>query len=88
MVLGIQEIDAERGLAAWVWNCSCGSTISSPVNEITAATFGAPLLTKEYANESDCEHDFDPNNGYMCSFCDKDGREDVFCATIDSMEER
>lgn len=36
----------------------------------------------------DCDHDYDPDEGYTCLNCGKDGREEVMAAAEYALEDR
>lgn len=38
-------------------------------------------------NEDECEHDFDPDEGFHCLNCGKDGTEEVMSAAIDRAQD-
>lgn len=38
-------------------------------------------------DQETCEHEFDPDEGFHCLHCDKDGSEEVFAAAYDRLKD-
>ncbi len=43
----------------------------------------AKALARDHSLEEDCEHDFDPDEGFHCLNCGKDGSEEVMSRAFD-----